>query len=155
MIQEIKREVQIIKSRSNQDSDEEPELGEDFLINRITKIHYQKCYSLITLKIQDFEITLKALIDARTNQDCKQQDLIPIKYFEKTTKTFRSANSQRLNIKYKLPNVRVCNQEFCFVNSFLLIKSLNQELVLGTPFLTQLYPIKIWEKCLICEISRK
>ena len=45
------------------------DLGKDFLrnlnheINSISRINFQKLYCLITLKIEDFKITLKALID--------------------------------------------------------------------------------------------
>ena len=54
-------------------------------INLISKISFQKWYCLITLKIEDFKFTLKALVDSGTYQNCIQECLIPIKYSEKTT----------------------------------------------------------------------
>ena len=45
--------------------------------------------------------------------------------------------------------------EFAFVNSFLLVKDLGQELILGTPFITQSYPSKITEKGLESKALEK
>lgn len=106
---------------------------------------------MITLKIQDYKITLKASVDFGTDQNCIQEGLIPTKYFEKTTKTLSGANGKRVNIKYKLSKVHICNKEFCFINTFLLVKDLRQELIWGTPFLTQFYPLEITEKSLISK----
>ena len=71
---------------------------------------------------------------------------MPTKYFEKTTEGLRGTNNNKLKINYKLSKVHVCNDGICIVNSFLLVKDLGQELILGTPFITQLYPFKITEK---------
>ena len=39
----------------------------------------------------------------------------------------------------------------CLVNSFLLVKGLTKEVILGTPFLTQIYPFKISNKGLTSQ----
>ena len=39
-------------------------------INLISRISFQKWYCLITLKIKDLKITLKALIDSGAYQNC-------------------------------------------------------------------------------------
>ena len=98
------------------------------------------------LKIYDFKITLKALIDIGADQNCIQEGLIPTKYFEKTIDGLRGANNNGLKNNYKSSKVHVCNHEICFVNFFLLVKDLGQELILGTSFITQLYPSKMTEK---------
>ena len=51
------------------------DLGKDFLsnlnheVNLIWRISFQNWYCLITLKIEDFRITLKALIDSGAGQN--------------------------------------------------------------------------------------
>ena len=124
----------------------QPNLDEhDFqssFVGAITTSQYQIWYALITLIIYDFKITLKALIDTGADQNCIQEGLIPIKYFEKTTEGLRGANNNRLKINYKLSKVHVCNDEICFVNSFIRVKDFGQELILGTSFITQLYLFK-------------
>lgn len=122
---------------------------EDFqssFVGAITTSQYQKWYALVTLKIYDFKITLKALIDTGADQNCIQEGLIPTKYFEKTIDGLRGANNNGLKNNYKSSKVHVCNHEICFVNFFLLVKDLGQELILGTSFITQLYPSKMTEK---------
>ena len=61
------------------------------------------------------------------------------------------ANSKRLNIKIKLLKVHVYNKEYRFKTSFLLVKDLSQELILGTPFITQLYPLTITKKGIVIK----
>ena len=128
----------------------QPNLDEDAFqssfIGAITTSQYQKWYALVTLKIYDFKITLKVLIDTRADQNCIQEGVIPTKYFEKTTEGLRGANNNRLKINYKLSKIHVYNDGICFVNSFLLVKDLGQELMVGTPFIIQLYHSKITEK---------
>lgn len=42
---------------------------------------FKKWYCLITLKIEDFTVTLKVLIDSGADQNCIQECLIPTKIF--------------------------------------------------------------------------
>ena len=47
---------------------------------------------------------------------------------------------------YKLSiisNAYICNQRYYFKNSFILVRDISQEVILGTSFLTQLYPFKV------------
>ena len=48
-----------------------------------------------------------------------------------------------LQIKYKLSNAYICNQGYCFKNSFILVQDISQEVILGAPFITQIYPFKV------------
>ncbi|KAL2466561.1 Enzymatic polyprotein [Abeliophyllum distichum] len=80
---------------------------------------------------------------------CEQygyERIVPTKYFEKTTGNLYGASGKSLNIQYKLTQAQVCNGDICFKCSFYLVKDLDQEVILGTPFLIQLYPITVTEK---------
>lgn len=93
MIEELQFEINCLKKEISQNRQEIQEIKQETchvklnnnknMINQNTKIHYKKWYSLVTLKIQDFKITLKALMDLGANQNCNQQGLILTKYFEK------------------------------------------------------------------------
>ena len=48
-----------------------------------------------------------------------------------------------LQIKYKLSNAYICNQGYCFKNSFILVRDISQKVILGTPFITQIYLFKV------------
>ena len=54
-----------------------------------------------------------------------------------------TANNSGLRIKYKLPEAQVCNKGKCYNNSFILTKDITEEVILGTPFLTQIYPFTV------------
>ena len=42
-----------------------------------------------------------------------------------------------------LSNAYICNQGYCFKNSFILVRDISQEVILGTPFITQIYLFKV------------
>ena len=48
-----------------------------------------------------------------------------------------------LHIKYKSSNAYIRNQGYCFKNSFILVRDISQEVILGTPFFTPIYPFKV------------
>ena len=48
-----------------------------------------------------------------------------------------------LEIKYKISNAYICNQGYCFKNSFILVRDISQEVILSTPFITQIYLFKV------------
>ena len=48
-----------------------------------------------------------------------------------------------LQIKYQLSNAYICNQGYCFKNSFILVRDVSQEVILGISFITQIYPFKV------------
>lgn len=75
-INQIKREINQLKFKEGEDSEKETEELDqsiEFLINQIARIHFKKWYSMVTLKIKDFKITLKAFIDSGADQNCIQQ----------------------------------------------------------------------------------
>ncbi|RDX87444.1 hypothetical protein CR513_31081, partial [Mucuna pruriens] len=59
------------------------------------------------------------------------------------------------NIQYKLSNARVCKGQFYYNISFILVKNINMPVILGTSFLTLLYPFQISEKGLVTKTLNK
>ncbi|XP_028059089.1 uncharacterized protein LOC114262873 [Camellia sinensis] len=124
-----------------QDKGEEQSHPEYLLsLNRIT---FQKWYIRITFMIQpDFIMRdAIALVDSGADMNCIQEGLVPTKYFQKTSQSLTSASGNSLYIDYKLPEVLICNQGLCLPTSFVLIKNMAQNIILGTPFLNLLMPI--------------
>jgi len=60
-----------------------------------------------------------------------------------------------MNIQYKLSNAKICKGKICYNTSFVLIKNMNVYMILGTPFLTLLYPFHVTEKGLITNTMGK
>ena len=52
-------------------------------------------------------------------------------------------NGTELKIKYKLTNSFVCDEGVCLKTSFILVKNLNQPIILGTPFLSLIKPFQV------------
>ena len=115
-------------------------------VNTITKMITQKWHIKIKLFIRpNFSKEFVALVDSGADINCIQEWLIPVTYFETTFQTVVGANTQSLQIKYKLSNVHVCNKNVCFKISLLLVKDMNKEIILGTLFLALLYPFRVDE----------
>uniref|UniRef100_A0A7N0VFA8 CCHC-type domain-containing protein n=1 Tax=Kalanchoe fedtschenkoi TaxID=63787 RepID=A0A7N0VFA8_KALFE len=116
-------------------------LEEGFLsvINMITAF---KFHIKIKLLINNnFMIELIALIDSGADVSVIQEGLIPTKYFEKTTHSLRHAGGEKLQIDFKIPKAYICNNKVCIPESFLLVKNITNQVILGTPFLKQIFPI--------------
>jgi hypothetical protein len=74
--------------------------------------------------------------------NCIQEGLVPTtKYFEKTVQSLTAAGGNRMHIQYKLSDVLICNDGTCLPTMFLLVKNLQQQVILGTPFLNMIMPI--------------
>ena len=139
----------------------------------INQINFENWYIYITLKIQDnFELKTVALLDNGADQNYIKEELIrsqyyvlelkivaPLdngadqnyikeeliqsQYYEKTSEQLLSANGIPLQIQYKSSNIYICHQNYYFENSFILVKNLKQNVILGIPFITQIYSFKI------------
>ncbi len=85
----------------------DPRQGMFLRMMQIVTAHkwYVKCTILID---NIFSITNIAMIDSGADVSCIQEGLVPTKYFEKTTHMVKSASGHALDIKYKLPNTRIC-----------------------------------------------
>jgi hypothetical protein len=98
----------------------------NLFINLIDRIIFQKWNVEVTLIINaEFQITTIALLDSRADMNCIQEGIIPTKYFEKSTVKLHQASGTRLNIKYKIPNAHICNDEIWFKTTFILVKTEN------------------------------
>lgn len=100
---------------------------------------------MIKLTIDDFNIETVAFIDSDADQNCIKEGLVPTKFCDKTREQLMSANGAPLKIKYKLDKVYICNDGYCFKNTFFIVKDITNDLILGTPFLTQIYPFYVNE----------
>jgi len=133
------------------------EEGEHY-INAIFKIKYQRFYIKAKIWIgSDFHFEDVALIDTGAEQNCLQEGLIPTQYYEKMREKLYGANHAELDIEYKLTKAYVCNEGFCFKNTCILAKDLDEKIILGIPFISQLKPFGvdddgIWTKMLGTDI---
>ena len=71
-----------------------------------------------------------ALIDSGADMNCIQEWIIPLKYFEKSSKKLTQANGEKLIINYKIPIVHIYNDGVCFETVFVLIKSFTMLILL-------------------------
>ncbi|KAA0068171.1 Enzymatic polyprotein [Cucumis melo var. makuwa] len=120
-------------------------------INSISRIQNQKWMSKIVFKVKDFQLEALALIDSGADQNVIQEGLVPSRYFEKTKESLSGAGGNPLNIQFKLSKVHICKGDVCLVNTFILVKNLNEGIILGTPFLTQLYPFHVTDKGIVSK----
>ena len=58
------------------------------------------------------------LIDSGADMNCIQEGLIPLKYYEKSSKRLTQANGEKLLINYKIPYVHLCKDGICFETVF-------------------------------------
>ena len=154
-LQDLQEEVKQIKIQIeelklfNQNINKEvlpSETNEDLeaFVHSMTIVQKQIWYTKITLKINpDYQATFIALIDSGVDLNCIQEGLIPTVYFVKTSQRLSTASNDPLKVQYKIPHGHICKKGICIKTSFLLVKNISHQIVLGTPFLTQLYPFQI------------
>ena len=83
------------------------------------------------------------LFDTGADLNCILEELIPTKFFEKTSKKLSTASGSKLKINYKLSSAIIENQGLRIETNFLLVKNLKNEVILGTPFIKSLFPLQI------------
>ena len=103
----------------------------------------QKQYIKINLLINnEFYIQdLIAIVDSSVDLNCIKEGIIPLKYCKYTTQTLSAANNKALSAPYKVTDVNICKDKVCIPLHFLIVKEISQ-VILGTPFLGRLMPIK-------------
>jgi len=144
-LQELKDKIIHEESISSADENSQEEEASRPSIKEIT-YKRQKWHVKIALeKGKSFHQNFTALIDSGADLNCIRQRLIPTKYYEKTVQKAYTANDTRLRINYKLSGARICNKGKCFRNDFILTEDISEEIILGTPFLTQIYPFTVTE----------
>jgi hypothetical protein len=126
----------------------------DLFINLIDRVLFQKWYTEIQIVVnKEYYFTIVALLDSGADSNCIQEELIPPKYYEKTTEGLSQASRTSLNIEFRLPNAHVCRDGIYIQTTFVLVKNITNKVILGNPFIALLYPIReISEKGLTTEI---
>ncbi|KAL4202081.1 hypothetical protein AMTRI_Chr02g219240 [Amborella trichopoda] len=131
-------------AQNNIDKPESSEVKQKPQLNLINRLLNQKWYTLIKIIVQnEYTFQSLALIDSGDDLNCINERLVPIKYFDKTTQILNKADGSKLCIHYKLSNAAICNNGIRLELPFIMVKGLNQAVILGTPFISMLYPIVI------------
>jgi cell division protein FtsB len=118
--------------------------NDDKIISLINKVILPKWYAKVHIVVaQDYAFDVIALIDSGADLNCIQEGLIPSKYFEKSTEKLNSASGSKLQIKYELNNVHVCQNNVCFHIPSVLVKNMTDNVILGIPFICMLYPFTV------------
>jgi len=97
------------------------------------------------LTVDDFSVNSIALIDSGADLNCIRRGIVPTKYYEKTNEGLSSANGTPLTTNYKLNKGYIKNNGYCFKNTFLIVDNITNDIILGNPFLTQIYPFYVNE----------
>ena len=148
----IKQEIhQIILSHFEEHSDldnevkEEKDEGQDdeMFMGLINKIKIQKFYINIRIIINDFLLDTMTLFDTGANSNCFLEGLIPTKLFQKTSEKLSAVSGSKLKIIYNLSSATIEDQGLRIETNFLLVQNLNNEVILGTPFIRSLFPLHI------------
>ena len=71
-----------------------------------------------------------ALIDSGAYMNCIQERLIPVKYYEQTGQELFASNKRKLEIEFKLQNVHICQDNYCFRTQFILVQNMTEPLIL-------------------------
>ena len=138
-ITNLENQKEVLTSETNEDL--------ETFVHSMTIVQKQRWYTKINLKIKpNYQATLIALIDSGADLNCIQEGLIPTVYFVKTSQRLSTASNDPLKVQYKIPQGHICKNGICIKTSFLLVKNISHQIVLGTPFLTQLYPFQIDKK---------
>jgi len=90
--------------------------------------------------VEDISVNAIALIESGADLNYIKGGVIPTKCCERTNEGLSSANGMPLSISYKLNKGYIKNGGYCFKNIFLIVDNIINDLILSTPFLTQIYP---------------
>ncbi|RDY03799.1 hypothetical protein CR513_12569, partial [Mucuna pruriens] len=140
LVKKVKGKEKVVYEEIETDEEDK----EDPYINILNLITTHKWHTEITLVIKEEIFKITTLIDSGADVNCIQEGLIPTQYYEKTLERVTSANGSKMNIQYKFSNARVCKGQICYNTSFVLVKNINTSMILGTLFLTLLYPFQVW-----------
>ena len=134
-ITNLEHQKEVLTSETNEDL--------ETFVHSMTIVQKQRWYTKITLKINpNYQGTFIALIYSGADLNCIQEGLIPTVYFVKTSQRLSTASNDPLKVQYKIPQGHICKTGICIKTSFLLVKNIIHQ-ILGTLFLTQLYPFQI------------
>jgi len=83
-------------------------------LQTISKIAFQKWYSIVTLVVEDISVNVITLIDSGADLNCIKGGVISTNYCERTNESLSSANGEPLSISYKLDKGYIKNDGYCF-----------------------------------------
>jgi len=110
-------------------------------ITVITSIKPQSYHIPIKIVIsKHFVINKIALLDSGANCNCILKGIVPTQYLEKSTSKLYSATGEQLRINYKLSKAHICNNGICLTNDFIITEDINEDIILGIPFITKIKP---------------
>lgn len=66
--------------------------------------------------------------------NCIREELIPSKYYHKTIHSLRNSSRQKMGISYKLPRAYIFKDKVCIHKTFVLVKDISNDIILGVPF---------------------
>nr|KAJ0184480.1 hypothetical protein LSAT_V11C900504380 [Lactuca sativa] len=163
-IKEIKNKIFILekekpstfKNKNIEINNEEENKIENVTIGKLINNQVsQKWNTQITLVKDNFKINLTALIDSGVDMNCIQEGIFT-QFYEKTTSRLTGAGGIKLIVNYKVSDVHICNdQDYCYKTHLILVKDLSSPLILGTPFITKLYPFMVHDDGIRTNVFRK
>jgi len=72
--------------------------------------------------------------------NCIKEGIIPTKHCDKNRQNLYSANGSSLEVSHKLHKGYINVQNYSFKNVFIIVKNITNDIILGTRFLSQIYP---------------
>ena len=119
-------------------------ITDDSQLNLVNKRLPPKWFTKVKIVVShDYHFNVIVMIDSSVDMNCIQEELIPSKYFEKSTERLVSTNGTQIKIKYELNNAHVCHDNVCFKIPSVLVKNMTGKVILGLPFINALYPFLI------------
>nr|KAJ0215470.1 hypothetical protein LSAT_V11C300145400 [Lactuca sativa] len=87
--------------------------------------------------------------------NCIQEGIFPTQYYEKSASRLTGAGGTKLIVNYKVSDVHICNdQDYCYKTHPILVKDLSSPLILGTPFITKVYPFMVHDNGLKLKFEK-
>ena len=119
-------------------------ITDDSQLNLVNKRLPPKWFTKVKIVVShDYHFNVIVMIDSSVDMNCIQEELIPSKYFEKSTERLVSTNGTQIKIKYELNDAHVCHDNVCFKIPSVLVKNMTGKVILGLPFINALYPFLI------------
>ncbi|XP_049378163.1 uncharacterized protein LOC125842931 [Solanum stenotomum] len=107
----------------------------------ISSIRPQSHHKPIKIVVsKHFVINKIALLDSGAYMNCIVKGTVPTKYLQKSTSKLYSATGEPLKINHKLSKAHICNNGISLTNDFVITENINEDIILGMPFITQIKP---------------
>jgi len=110
---------------------------------------------MVKIVVNDISTNAIALIDSGVDQNRICEGIIPTNYCERTKEQLYRVNREPLNIGCKLNIGYIQNNGYCFKNIFLIVQNITHDIIVGTPFLAQIYPFYVNDSGVYTKIFDK